>query len=110
MSYQTQEDELRAKEAAAENREKAEESRFYSTFRTVPKKNAGKLAQRADEIVSTFNILLQRSRNEPYQRQEELMAGMKRLFKEQINVIEASRVYTTKINPSTADGLEDKVV
>jgi hypothetical protein len=31
------------------------------------------------------------------------MAGMKRLFNEQINVIEARRAYTVKINPSTAE-------
>jgi hypothetical protein len=30
------------------------------------------------------------------------MAGMRKLFEEQVNVIEARRAYTIKINPSTA--------
>jgi hypothetical protein len=42
------------------------------------------------------------ARQEPYQRQEDIMAGMKKLLEEQINVIEARRTYTVKINPSTA--------
>jgi len=42
------------------------------------------------------------SRQKPYERQEDIMAGMKKLFREQINVIEARRAYTVKINPSTA--------
>jgi hypothetical protein len=42
------------------------------------------------------------SRQKPFERQEDIMAGMKKLFREQINVIEARRSYTVKINPSTA--------
>jgi hypothetical protein len=41
------------------------------------------------------------SRHRPFERQEEVMAGMKRLFIEQINVIEARRAYAIKLNPST---------
>jgi len=42
------------------------------------------------------------SRQRPFQRQEDVMAGMKKLFQEQINVIEARRQYAMKLNPSTA--------
>jgi hypothetical protein len=45
---------------------------------------------------------MEEARQEPYQRQEDIMAGMKKLLEEQINVIEARRAYTVKINPSTA--------
>jgi hypothetical protein len=48
------------------------------------------------------------ARQEPYQRQEDIMAGMKKLLEEQINVIEARRSYTIKINPSSALGGEEK--
>ncbi len=102
MSYPTQEDEMRAKEAEAENLKVAEETSFLATFRSVPKKNAAKLEEVSKTIVGTFNGIMTEARAEPYQRQEDLMAGMKRLFQEQINVIEARRKYTIKINPSTA--------
>ena len=56
----------------------------------------------AKAIVSNFNRIMEGARQEPYQRQEDIMAGMKKLLEEQINVIEARRTYTVKINPSTA--------
>ena len=102
MSYPTQEEELRAKEAQAEERKNAEESNFLSLFQTSPKKNAPRLVELANSIVGNFNSIMSESRLEPYEWQEDIMAGMKRLFQEQINVIEARRVYTIKINPSTA--------
>lgn len=101
-SYPTQEDELRAKEAEAENLKSAEESRFLSAFQTVPKKNGQRLSEQASAIVSNFNSIMSGLRQEPYERQENLMAGLKRLFEEQINVIDARYAYTVKINPSTA--------
>ena len=102
MSYPTQEDELRAKEAQAEEIKNAEEARFLSDFQSVPKRNGERLAQLANAVVSNFNGIMSESRQKPYERQEDIMAGMKKLFQEQINVIEARRAYTIKINPSTA--------
>jgi hypothetical protein len=101
-SYPTQEDELRAKEAEAENLKSAEESRFLSAFQTVPKKNGQRLSEQASAIVGNFNSIMSELRQEPYERQENLMAGLKRLFEEQVNVIDARYAYTVKINPSTA--------
>ncbi|HEX2615101.1 MAG TPA: hypothetical protein VHL10_06380 [Nitrososphaera sp.] len=100
-SYPTQEDELRAKEAEAEDIKRAEEARFLATFQGA-QKNTEKLSELANSIVSNFNSIMAESRQEPYQRQEDLMAGMRKLFEEQVNVIEARRAYTIKINPSTA--------
>ena len=100
-SYPTQEDELRAKEAEAEDSKRAEEARFLALFQNTPR-NTEKLAEMANSIVNNFNSIISASRQEPYQRQEDLMAGMKKLFEEQINVIKARRTYTIKINPSTA--------
>lgn len=108
MSYPTQEDELRAKEASAEDVEAAEESRFLAIFQNVPKKNAQRLAQLAHAIVDNFNTVMNDSRQQPYERQEDLMVGMKKLLEEEIRVIEARRVYTAKINPSTAQSAEEK--
>lgn len=102
MSYPTQEDELRAKEAEAEDLKVAEETSFLATFRSVPKNNAAKLEEMSKSIVNTFNSIISEARTKPFERQEDLMAGMKRLFQEQINVIEARRKYTIKINPNTA--------
>ena len=99
-SYPTQEDELRAKEAEAEDTKRTEEARFLSTFRGAPK-NTEKLSELANSVVDNFNTIIAKSRQEPYQRQEDLMAGMRKLFEEQVNVIEARRAYTIKINPST---------
>jgi hypothetical protein len=101
MSYPTQEDEMRAKEASAQNVERSEESRFLSTFQSIPRRNNEKLAALAQRIVGNFNSLMDESRHRPFERQEEVMAGMKRLFIEQINVIEARRAYAIKLNPST---------
>ena len=56
----------------------------------------------ANAIVSNFNRIMDQACQEPYQRQEDIMAGMKKLLEEQINVIEARRSYTIKINPSSA--------
>jgi hypothetical protein len=106
MSYPTQEDELRAKESRAENIEAAEESRFLSTFQNIPKKNVQRLTQLAQTVVDNFNTVMDDSRQQPYERQEDLMVGMKKLLEEEIRVIEARRVYTTKINPSTAQSEE----
>jgi hypothetical protein len=100
--YPTQEDELRTKEAEAESIKQAEEAKFLSTFQTIPTRNVGRLSELAKSIVSSFNRIMEEARQEPYQRQEDIMAGMKKLFEEQINVIEARRAYTIKINPSTA--------
>jgi hypothetical protein len=102
MSYPTQEDEMRAKEANAQNVERSEESSFLSTFQTIPERNSERLSQLAREIVDNFNGLMNETRQKPFERQEEVMMGMKRLFREQINVIEARRAYSVKINPSTA--------
>jgi len=102
MSYPTQEDELRAKEAQAEDVKNAEEARFLSAFQAVPKRNGERLAQLANTIAGNFNGIMSESRQKPYERQEDIMVGMKKLFREQINVIEARRAYTVKINPSTA--------
>lgn len=99
-SYPTQEDELRAKEAEAEDSKRAEEARFLAVFQSAP--HTGKLSELANSIINNFNSIMSASRQEPYQRQEDLMAGMKKLFEEQINVIKARRTYTIKINPSTA--------
>jgi hypothetical protein len=102
MSYPTQEDELRAKEAQAEGIKQGEETKFLSTFQTTPARNAARLSELAKAIVSNFNRIMEEARQDPYQRQEDIMAGMKKLLEEQINVIEARRAYTIKINPSTA--------
>lgn len=48
------------------------------------------------------------SRQQPFERQEDLMVGIKKLFEEEIKVIEARRVYIMKINPSTAQSVEEK--
>ena len=101
MSYPTQEDEMRAKEAAAQNVERSQESNFLSTFQSVPRRNNERLAELAQQIVANFNRVMEETRQKPFERQEEVMAGMKRLFVEQINVIEARRAYTIKLNPST---------
>ena len=100
--YPTQEDELRTREAQAESTKQAEEGKFLSTFQTTPVRNLGKLSEMAKAIVSNFNRIMEEARQEPYQRQEDIMAGMKKLLEEQLNVIEARRAYTVKINPSTA--------
>jgi hypothetical protein len=110
MSYPTQEDELRAKEAQAENIKQAEEAKFLATFQTIPAKNIRRLSDLANAIVSNFNRIMEEARQEPYQRQEDIMAGMKKLLEEQINVIEARRAYTIKINPSTALKEEEKKI
>ena len=101
MSYPTQEDEMRAKEAVAQNAERSEESSFLSTFQSVPQRNNERLAELSQQIVSAFNRVMDDTRQRPFERQEEVMAGMKRLFVEQINVIEARRAYAVKLNPST---------
>ena len=100
--YPTQEDELRAKEAEAETVKQTEEAKFLSTFQTIPVRNVGRLSEMAEAIVKNFNRIMEEARQDPYQRQEDIMAGMKKLLEEQINVIEARRAYTIKINPSTA--------
>ncbi|HEV8405840.1 MAG TPA: hypothetical protein VGQ13_08040 [Nitrososphaera sp.] len=46
--------------------------------------------------------MMDNARVQPYDRQEDLMAGLQKLLKEQINVIDARYTYTLKINPSTA--------
>ncbi|MFL6476852.1 MAG: hypothetical protein ACJ70Y_07735 [Nitrososphaera sp.] len=100
--YPTQEDELRTREAQAETIKQTEEVKFLSTFQTIPIRNVERLSEMAKTIVSNFNRIVEAARQEPYQRQEDIMAGMKKLLEEQINVIEARRAYTIKINPSTA--------
>jgi hypothetical protein len=88
--YPTQEDELRTREAQADSIKQTEEAKFLSTFQTIPARNAGRLSELANSIVSNFNRIM------------DIMAGMKKLLEEQINVIEARRSYTIKINPSSA--------
>jgi hypothetical protein len=100
--YPTQEDELRTREAQADSIKQTEEAKFLSAFQTIPARNAGRLSELANSIVSNFNRIMDEARQEPYQRQEDIMAGMKKLLEEQINVIEARRSYTIKINPSSA--------
>jgi hypothetical protein len=100
--YPTQEDELRTREAQADSVKQTEEAKFLSTFQTIPVRNARRLSELANAIVSNFNRIMDQARQEPYQRQEDIMAGMKKLLEEQINVIEARRSYTIKINPSSA--------
>jgi hypothetical protein len=41
------------------------------------------------------------SRIQPYEKQEELMSGLKKMLIEQTNVIDAHRTYVRKINPNT---------
>jgi hypothetical protein len=106
--YPTQEDELRTKEAQAETIKQTQEAKFLSTFQTIPVKNVRRLSEMAEAIVRNFNRIMEDARQEPYQRQEDIMAGMKKLLEEQINVIEARRAYTIKINPSTALNEEKK--
>jgi hypothetical protein len=107
--YPTQEDELRTKEAQAEDIKQAEEAKFLAIFQAIPVRNAHRLSELANAIVSNFNRIMEQARQEPYQRQEDIMAGMKKLLEEQINVIEARRDYTIKINPSTALKEEKKI-
>src|SRR5919106_5770465 len=99
MSYPTQEDELRAKEAQAEGIKQAEETKFLSTFQTTPARNVGRLSELAKAIVSNFNRIMEEARQEPYQRQEDIMAGMKKMFEGQINAVGGGRAYTIKIKP-----------
>jgi hypothetical protein len=102
-SYPTQEDELRTREAEAEDFNKSQESAFLEILQTIPKKNSQKLFQQAKAIIDTFSSLMSVSRIQPYEKQEELMSGIKKMLIEQINVIEARRMYTLKLNPKTAD-------
>ena len=76
-NYPTQEGELRANEAQAESIKQSEEAKFLSTFQTIPARNVGRLSELAKAIVSNFNRIMEGARQEPYQRQEDIMAGMK---------------------------------
>jgi hypothetical protein len=105
-SYPTQEDELRTREAEAEDFNKSQESVFLEIFQTIPKKNSQKLFQEAKAIINTFSSLMSVSRIQPYEKQEELMSGIKKMLIEQINVIDARRMYALKLNPKTADRQE----
>jgi ribosome-binding protein aMBF1 (putative translation factor) len=100
--YPTQEDELRAKEADADTAARIEQSAFLSAFQSIPKNNATRLSELSQEIVDNFNSIMNDARQQPYARQEDLMAGLKKLFEEEINVIEARLEYTNKISPSRA--------
>ena len=102
QSYPTQEDELRTKEAEAEDFNKSEEAAFLEIFQTIPKKSGQKLFQQARGIIDTFNSIISVSRIQPYEKQEELMSGLRKMLIEQTNVIDAHRMYVKKINPSTA--------
>ena len=99
MSYPTQEDELRAKEAEAEDLKRAEEQVFLSTFQNVPKKNGLMLFDKANAILNSFNSIMAKSRQRPFERQEDIMAGIKKLFEEQINVIEARLAMARRLKP-----------
>jgi hypothetical protein len=102
-SYLTQEDELRTREAEAEDFNKSQESAFLEIFQTIPNKNSQKLSQEAKAIINTFSSLMSVFRIQPYEKQEELMSGIKKMLIEQINVIDARRMYALKLNPKTAD-------
>jgi hypothetical protein len=102
-SYLTQEDELRTREAEAEDFNKSQESVFLEIFQTISKKNSQKLSQEAKAIINTFSSLMSVFRIQPYEKQEELMSGIKKMLIEQINVIDARRMYALKLNPKTAD-------
>ena len=106
QSYPTQEDEFRTKEAEAEDFNKSEETAFLEIFQTIPKKSGQKLFQQARGIVDTFNSMMSVSRIQPYEKQEELMSGLKKMLIEQTNVIDAHRTYVIKINPNTAHSKE----
>ena len=56
--YPTQEDELRTREAQADSIKQAEEAKFLSTFQTIPARNAGRLSELANVIVSNFNRIM----------------------------------------------------
>src|SRR5215218_8158300 len=99
--YPTQEDELRIKEVEVEDYNKSEETIFLEIFKTIPKKSGQKLFQQARGIVDTFNSMMSISRIQPYEKQEELMSGLKKMLIEQTNVIDAHRTYVRKINPNT---------
>ena len=103
--YPTQEDELRTKEAE-EDFNKSEEAAFLEMFQTIPKKSGQKLFQQARGIIDTFNSIIPVSRIQPYEKQEELMSGLKKMLIEQTNVIDAHRTYVIKINPNTAHSEE----
>jgi hypothetical protein len=107
QSSPTQEDdEFRTKEAEAEDFNKSEETAFLEIFQTIPKKSGQKLFQQARGIVDTFNSMMSVSRIQPYEKQEELMSGLKKMLIEQTNVIDAHRTYVIKINPNTAHSEE----
>ena len=106
QSYPTQEDEFRTMEAEAEDFNKSEETAFLEIFQTIPKKSGQKLFQQARGIVDTFNSMMSVSRIQPYEKQEELMSGLKKMLIEQTNVIDAHRTYVIKINPNTAHSEE----
>ncbi|MDQ3983806.1 MAG: hypothetical protein M3222_01470 [Thermoproteota archaeon] len=108
QSYPTQEDEFRTKEVEAEDFNKSEESAFLEIFQTIPKKSGQKLFQQARGIVDTFNSMMSVSRIQPYEKQEELMSGLKKMLIEQTNVIDAHRTYVIKINPNTAHSAKNE--
>ncbi|MBD0299261.1 MAG: hypothetical protein ICV82_03075, partial [Nitrososphaera sp.] len=60
--YPTQEDELRTREAQAEGIKQGEETKFLSTFQTIPARKAGRLSDRAKAIVSNFNRIMEEAR------------------------------------------------
>ena len=78
QSYPTQEDELRTKEAEAEDFNKSEEAAFLETFQTIPKKSGQKLFQQARGIVDTFNSMMSVSRIQPYENKRNLCQGLKK--------------------------------
>jgi hypothetical protein len=102
QSYPTQEDELGTKEVEVGDFNKSEETAFLEIFQTIPKKSGQKLFQQARGIIDTFNSIISVSRIQPYEKQEELMSGLKKMLIEQTNVIDAHRTYVRKINPNTA--------
>src|SRR5919106_5201533 len=100
--YPTQEDELRTKEAEAEGIKKAEEAKFLSTFQAIPARNVGRLSELAKAIVSNFNRIMEEARQEPYQRQEDIMAGQKKKIKEEDKGFAGGAAYKKKKKPPTA--------
>lgn len=97
MSYPTQEDELRAKEAQADSIARTEQSNFVASFQQIPKRNGARLEELSQKIVREFNGTMESARLEPYERQEDLMAGLKKLLQEESNVVQAKKEFAAKV-------------
>lgn len=97
VSYPTQEEELRANEAEADAMARAEQSNFIATFQQIPRTSAARLEELSQALVQEFNSTMDNARLEPYDLQEDLMVGLKKLFLEEANVIQARKEFAAKI-------------